>query len=70
MRCRPGGPLTNIAPGSHPEHLSGLCVLQLAQGGWVYWLDLNGHVLGGNSVQANSVLLLEVRVPESKGEKR
>lgn len=68
MRCKPEGPLTNIAPGSHPEHPLGLCVLQLAQGGWGYRLDLNGYVLGGNSVQANAVLLLQVRVPASKGE--
>lgn len=32
----PGGPLTNIALGSHPEHLFGLHVLQLAQARWVY----------------------------------
>lgn len=65
----PWGPLTNVAPGSHPEHLLRLHALQLAQGRRVYWLDLNGHLLGSNSVQSYSVLLLEVGVPESKGER-
>lgn len=66
---RPRGLLTNIAPGSHPEHLFGLHFLQLAWSGWVYHLDLNGHFLGSNSVQPHSVPLLELRVPESKGER-
>ena len=63
----PWGPLTNMAPGSHPEHLFGLLALQLAQDRWVYQLDLNGHLLGSNSVQSHPVPLLEVGVPESKG---
>lgn len=63
------GPLTNMAPGSHPEHLFGLHALQLAQGRRVYQLDLNGHILGSNSVQSHPVFLLEVGVPESKGER-
>lgn len=65
---RPWGPLTNMAPGSHPEHLFGLHFLQFAWSSWVYQLDLNGHLLGSNSVQPHLVLL-EFRVPESKGER-
>lgn len=65
----PPGPLTNMAPGSHPEHLFGLQALQLIQGRWLYRPDLNGDLLGSNSVQSHSVLLLEAGIPESKGER-
>lgn len=61
------GPLTNIAPGSHPEHLFGLQCPQLAQlAGWVHHFDLNRYLLGSNSVQSHLEFLVEVRVPESK----
>lgn len=60
------GLLTNIAPGSHPEHLFGLQCLQLVQGGWVHQLDLNRHLSGSNSVQPHSIFLMKVRIPGSK----
>lgn len=65
------GPLTNIAPGSHPEHLFGLQCPQLAQlAGWVHHFDLNRYLLGSNSVQSHLEFLVEVRVPESKDRDR
>lgn len=44
--------ITDISSRSHPEQLLWLSCSRSVRGGWVYWLYLNGDLIGQQFVEA------------------